>query len=152
MRIVFAAAIVPVLTVAQTQAAEFRFQGTFFITGAAGSCGDSEPVATEGDNYVFAYRLSDEGEAFALFDTRKAYQFEPARAGRFGASGTYTGAKIKSGADTGELAGKYSAFKVSPGTPRADSEQVLVTGKITNFDRNGCTVTFSASGAHRPGF
>lgn len=146
------ALVAAVLFVGQAESAELRFQGTLFVTAAAGTCGDGEPVAAEGDNYVIAYRLSDAGEAFALFDTRKAYQVEPAAPGRFGASGNYVGAKIKSGAEAGDLSGKYSQFKVAPATPAAATSQVLISGKLTNFDRNGCTVTFSASAAHRPGY
>lgn len=132
-------------------AAEQRYQGTFFVTEVNAACRAGDSSIDVGTNYVFAFRTGN-GEAFALFGSRSAYQIEPNGSDAFKASGPYAGTKIGAGGSASELAGQYSKLTINPDAPSDANQQILVKGGLTNFDHGGCTVKFVASGARRPDF
>jgi hypothetical protein len=139
---------------ASAEAQEQRYQGTLFVTTASAGCAGSggDGGVGVGENFVFAYRSDDTGNGFALFQTRSAYLVTPKGTPRFAASGAYDGRKIGAGAGFSNQAGTYSAFSIAPATPVAATQQILVRGTLTNFDKVGCTIKFTASAARRPGF
>jgi len=68
----------------------------------------------------------------------------------FGASGDLQAVYIFSRGNVGVQEAAYSNFALTPAKISATTPTVKITGKISDFDVEGCTVTFEAMTIRRP--
>lgn len=69
---------------------------------------------------------------------------------KFGSSGLLDGTYIFSRGNAGSLSGKYSSIDFSPDTFDVNTPALKITGKLANFDEEGCVVTFQFQGSLLP--
>ena len=129
------------------------WQGDLFITTASAGCAN-DGIAV-GDYFTAIYRprnLVDNGPdtRLALVASRSAQRYEVTNAPLSG-SGPYKGVFITSRANVQTWTGTFSAASVSPATPTATTQTVVIKATFTNFaDVVGCTATLKGSLGNRP--
>lgn len=136
------------------QAAEQRYQGTFFVTEVSPGCtnADGSTTVTLNEHFVWVFRSSNALQSMSVVQQRRAASFSPENQ-RFGKSGNYTGLYILSSSGLRSASAKYSKFKMTPATLTPTTATVQLEGQLSDFEGAiGCNVTFEAGGVRRPGF
>lgn len=93
------------------------------------------------DNLRLSYGLAD----YTFFPKNTAGQRV-----KFGSSGLLDGVYIFFRGNPGSLSGKYSSIEMTPDTFDVDTPALKITGKLANFDQEGCVVTFQFQGSQLP--
>lgn len=142
---------------AEAAADRLAFFGGLRITAVSSVC-TAEDVASVGDTALVVFQRDLRSGmtrdnirmGFGLSD----YSFVAVDAAgdraAFRAAGKAQGVYIFSRGNTGSQESSYSNFVMTPSKIAATTPTVKISGKIGNFDAEGCTVTFEAMTIRRP--
>jgi len=142
---------------AEAAADRLAFFGGLRITAVSSVC-TSEEIASVGDAALVVFqrdlRSGTARDNIRLGLGLSDYTFVAVDAAgnraAFRASGKAQGVYIYSRGNTGLQESSYSNFVLTPSKITATTPTVKITGKIGNFDTEGCTITFEAMTVRRP--
>ncbi len=142
---------------AQAAADRLAFFGGLRITAVSSVCKTEDAVGA-GETFLATFQRDSRSGAprdnlrivrYLNDYTYVAVNAQGERAA-FGRSGKAQGVYIFSRGNVGIQESGYSSFVMTPAKITATTPTVKITGKIADFDVEGCTVTFEALTIRRP--
>jgi hypothetical protein len=135
-------------TAMTAQAAEIIWQGDVFVKSVVGSCAGAG--ITSGTFFRGVFKPKGEGTngpdtKLSLIGQRNAQRYLFANSA-YGNKPSVAATFITSTANVVELNSNFSQAKATPANPTANTQTIVLEGKITNFAAiGGCTATIVGS-------